>query len=1477
MSTSRIGSCLLATSAMLLILAGLLASSAMAAATLGERVLDPRLSLIGGCLEEDLDPVEDPGCPNTPPAGKHPSSFLAFPRAVATDFDGNIFVANWGKNLDGSEGRIDIFSSGGRYISEIPQGVVESPEALAVDSTGTLYAWSEHGTPGHEHGQLFRFKPCAPYDPAAGEIDYCESPSIVNLEGPVCEPFCGRNNGFKGLAINPENDHLFTTAGEAMVEYSSAAEGNEEVRSVKHASSSITGAGHGIALDSVRHRLYIEEGQAIGIYDLAEGLPAQEEYEKIGSIEASVVPQKQFGTTISLAVDEGTGHLYAYDSENTHLWEFDEEGNYLATVEFPLQSLYGTEIAIDNGPSSPNGKLGEEVGRGRYLYVPSHPRGTPGHLFAFAAAAAAAPEVKSVHAGNLGEDEAELQATVNPGNLDTTYSFELKPEGAPEWATVGEGTLPAGNLDAEASAAVTGLAPGSHYRFRVLASNEEGSDEAEGSFATYPGQTNEPSPCANALLRTGGSALLPDCRAYELVTPPDTDARSPLGALGEGGGFTTRQVSPAGDKVPFRISGGTLAGFNATGSLLGDTYLATRTPSGWSTSLTGPTGVETTSAGPGTTSPDQDYTFFAATGSGPTVLEGNATFYVRFPDGHSELLGQGSLGVEPQATGHLISEDGGHIIFNSGRGGGGHVAVQLEPDAAPTGTAAIYDRTPDGVTHVVSLRPGDIPFGAHEGTLYEGASFDGVGVAFTANGILYLRHNDEITYEGVPQALSGHQVTCTAGSLAGGSAEYEWLRDGTPIPSANSATYTPVAADAGTELQCVVTAQNAEGATIAASDPLLVDRAHNGGPAPRGTTPTISGEASAGQTLTCNPGSWSANPSLSYQWYRNGSEITGATANTYEVGAADEGTIIQCGVIATANGATVLGFSAEAEAPSPPSGPAPTLLNLTHSGEAPQFGDELECKAGSWQGEPSFSYRWLRNGAPIGATASTYTVAAADEGTALQCEESGANAVGTDVTVSTAQAVAPLASSELPAGSLQVNGLFAVGNTLECETGSWQGGPSFSYQWLRDGAPIGGATASSYTLTAEDRETVVECQVTAENAAGTVLALAGSFVNQRPSAQSTVSRLDAQFAGVAEGGTRLFYVEGGDLWRFDAEGETTTRFSETGNAVPTYLSADGSTAYFISKKAIAGSGSNPEGAKPKVLQQNLYRSQEGQVSFIGTVTERDVVGGDGAEQGSDGLGLWLSAVGPTPSGLGQVPARSTPDGSVLLFKSRAPLTDYDSEGHAEIYRYDSAANQLLCLSCNPIGSAAHSDATLQSPKVASNLVWPENLRADGRRAFFESSESLVARDGDGLQDVYEWEDQGVGSCSQPGGCLYLISSPQSGSDEYLWAVSASGDDVFFRSSGLLVGADRDETASIYDARVGGGFAEGQVRSECLGEACQPAAKAPNDATPASASFQGAGNVKEEKAGAHKKKHRHKKKHHAKKHRKQANGKRRAAR
>jgi hypothetical protein len=67
-----------------------------------------------------------------------------------------------------------------------------------------------------------------------------------------------------------------------------------------------------------------------------------------------------------------------------------------------------------------------------------------------------------------------------------------------------------------------------------------------------------------------------------------------------------------------------------------------------------------------------------------------------------------------------------------------------------------------------------------------------------------------------------------------------------------------------------------------------------------------------------------------------------------------------------------------------------------------------------------------------------------------------------------------------------VSGTAKVGQTLTCSQGTWIGASPISYahRWLRDGAAIGGAESSTYTVTAADEGHSISCEVTATNAVG---------------------------------------------------------------------------------------------------------------------------------------------------------------------------------------------------------------------------------------------------------------------------------------------------------------------------------------------------------------------------------------------------------
>lgn len=74
-----------------------------------------------------------------------------------------------------------------------------------------------------------------------------------------------------------------------------------------------------------------------------------------------------------------------------------------------------------------------------------------------------------------------------------------------------------------------------------------------------------------------------------------------------------------------------------------------------------------------------------------------------------------------------------------------------------------------------------------------------------------------------------------------------------------------------------------------------------------------------------------------------------------------------------------------------------------------------------------------------------------------------------------------------------VSGTGTVGQNLTTTNGAWTGADSYTYQWLRNGATIAGATANVYALVGADSGNNVSSRVIALNAAGTTPATSNSI------------------------------------------------------------------------------------------------------------------------------------------------------------------------------------------------------------------------------------------------------------------------------------------------------------------------------------------------------------------------------------------------
>lgn len=96
--------------------------------------------------------------------------------------------------------------------------------------------------------------------------------------------------------------------------------------------------------------------------------------------------------------------------------------------------------------------------------------------------------------------------------------------------------------------------------------------------------------------------------------------------------------------------------------------------------------------------------------------------------------------------------------------------------------------------------------------------------------------------------------------------------------------------------------------------------------------------------------------------------------------------------------------------------------------------------------------------------------------------------VGTTVTGPLAKVSLADVSAPTNTARPAIAGTASVASVLSCSPGTWTGSPSLSYQWLRSGELIPGATNSTYAVTTDDANQAVSCRVTATNAGGSASA-----------------------------------------------------------------------------------------------------------------------------------------------------------------------------------------------------------------------------------------------------------------------------------------------------------------------------------------------------------------------------------------------------
>jgi hypothetical protein len=211
-------------------------------------------------------------------------------------------------------------------------------------------------------------------------------------------------------------------------------------------------------------------------------------------------------------------------------------------------------------------------------------------------------------------------------------------------------------------------------------------------------------------------------------------------------------------------------------------------------------------------------------------------------------------------------------------------------------------------------------------------------------------------------------------------------------------------------------------------------------------------------------------------------------------------------------------------------------------------------------------------------------------------------------------------------------------------------------------------------------------------------------------------------------------------------------------------------------------------------------------------------------------------------------ARET--GRFLVFSSYGRLLKDDTDDSKDIYRYDVQTGLLERMSVGEGGYEANgncADTTREAGCDVTMVVARGSLACepaavcgqhglvdraideDGSRMVFAATERLSPIASNGLQNVYEWRQQGTS------GTVSIVSTGSSSSSDTQAVITPSGRDIFFVTSQGLLGEDGGVEPDVYDARIGGGFPKPPGQPErCAGEACKgPLTEPPPASLPAS--------------------------------------------
>ncbi len=374
-----------------------------------------------------------------------------------------------------------------------------------------------------------------------------------------------------------------------------------------------------------------------------------------------------------------------------------------------------------------------------------------------------------------------------------------------------------------------------------------------------------------------------------------------------------------------------------------------------------------------------------------------------------------------------------------------------------------------------------------------------------------------ITSQPANQAVTAGQTATFSVTAAGTSPlTYQWKKNGTAISGASSASYTtPATSASDNNAQFTVTVTNSVSSVTSNAATLTVKVPPSITAQPANKAVNVGQTASFSVTAT-------GTGTLSYQWKKNGTAISGATSASYTTPAttaSDNGA--QFTVTITDLVSNVTSNAAILTVNGPPSIATQPASRTVSAGQTASFSVAAT-------GTAPLTYQWKKGGTAIsGATSASYTTPAttsSDNG--AQFTVAVTNSVG-----SVTSNAATLTVNVPPTISAQpASHTVAVGQTATFSVTA-TGAGTLTYQWKKNGTAISGATSASYTTPAAlASDNGASFNVTVTSTAGSVTSNAATLtvnaplsITTQPASTTVIAGQTATFSVAAVGTAPLTY------------------------------------------------------------------------------------------------------------------------------------------------------------------------------------------------------------------------------------------------------------------------------------------------------------------------------------------------------------------